>query len=354
MDSLTQITLGAAVGELVLGKKLGNRAMLWGGIAGTIPDLDVIGNQWMSPVEALAFHRGISHSIFFAVLFPLLLAWLVSKYYERDRFTLKINSGLIEKPTYQEWYLLFFLGMFTHAILDCFTSYGTQLFAPFTNYKVVLGNIAVADFFYTLPFIFCLVMAMRFGRKNLKRKMWTWLGVGISSAYMIFTLFNKLHVTNVMQQTIKTDNIEAERFILNPGLLSNFMWSGTIETTDGFYHGTYSIFDKEPFFKLNQVPKQRHLIADAKPDDQTINTIKWFCDDYHICLIREDGQLQINDFRYGNFGGNQYGENDFIFRFLMRKNDDGYYEMIKSDAGPPMEKRMNVFGDIWERVKGVD
>ena len=41
MDSLTQIVLGAAVGEAVLGKKVGNRAMLWGAVAGTIPDLDV-------------------------------------------------------------------------------------------------------------------------------------------------------------------------------------------------------------------------------------------------------------------------------------------------------------------------
>ena len=41
MDSLTQIVLGAAVGEAVLGKKIGSRAMLWGAIAGTIPDLDV-------------------------------------------------------------------------------------------------------------------------------------------------------------------------------------------------------------------------------------------------------------------------------------------------------------------------
>ena len=42
MDSLTQIVLGAAVGEAVLGKKIGTRAMLWGAIAGTIPDLDVL------------------------------------------------------------------------------------------------------------------------------------------------------------------------------------------------------------------------------------------------------------------------------------------------------------------------
>ncbi len=36
MDSLTQIVLGASVGEAVLGKKVGNKAILWGAIAGTL------------------------------------------------------------------------------------------------------------------------------------------------------------------------------------------------------------------------------------------------------------------------------------------------------------------------------
>ena len=42
MDSLSQLVLGAAVGEAVLGRKLGNKAILWGAIGGTIPDLDVL------------------------------------------------------------------------------------------------------------------------------------------------------------------------------------------------------------------------------------------------------------------------------------------------------------------------
>ena len=56
MDSLTQIVLGAAVGEVVLGRKIGNRAMLWGAVAGTIPDLDVmIGSLFMNEINGLAF-----------------------------------------------------------------------------------------------------------------------------------------------------------------------------------------------------------------------------------------------------------------------------------------------------------
>ncbi|GAL80491.1 membrane-bound metal-dependent hydrolase [Algibacter lectus] len=60
MDSLTQIVLGAACGEAVLGKKIGNKALLFGAIGGTIPDLDVIvgGIIHQNKIDAMLFHRG--------------------------------------------------------------------------------------------------------------------------------------------------------------------------------------------------------------------------------------------------------------------------------------------------------
>ena len=42
MDSLTHIVLGGCLGHLALGKKAGRKAVVWGAIADTIPDLDVL------------------------------------------------------------------------------------------------------------------------------------------------------------------------------------------------------------------------------------------------------------------------------------------------------------------------
>src|SRR5690606_7357251 len=80
MDSFTQIVLGAAVGEVVLGKKIGNKAMLYGDIAGTIPDLDIFSSYFTDTVSALEIHRGFTHSIIFSVVFAPIFAWLVTRY----------------------------------------------------------------------------------------------------------------------------------------------------------------------------------------------------------------------------------------------------------------------------------
>ncbi len=69
MDSLTQITLGAAVGVAVMGRRTAVwKAALWGGIAGTLPDLDVFVDHG-DAVLNMVRHRGESHSFFYLTLF---------------------------------------------------------------------------------------------------------------------------------------------------------------------------------------------------------------------------------------------------------------------------------------------
>jgi inner membrane protein len=75
MDSLSHIILGAAIGEAILGKKAGRKAMFYGALAGNLPDIDVLGIFFLSDSQQLLFHRGITHSIFFAVLISVLFGW---------------------------------------------------------------------------------------------------------------------------------------------------------------------------------------------------------------------------------------------------------------------------------------
>ena len=107
MDSLTQIVLGAACGEAVLGKKIGNKALLFGALGGTIPDLDVFVGKWLfdNEIQSMAFHRGFMHSISFALMACVVLGYLLFWCYNRGyRFG---------TTTRKEWIKLFF-GPFSH------------------------------------------------------------------------------------------------------------------------------------------------------------------------------------------------------------------------------------------------
>ena len=401
MDSVSQITLGAAIGEIVLGRKLGNKAMFWGAVGGTIPDLDIITKPFFTEIQSLAFHRGISHSILFAVLFGLGFGWLIHRLYEGQYatsffrailslfiscipisiiyfifgndwhpnvvaalaivvagvvFTIlsrrsdKMVEVVYDNPSLRSWQWMFFLAFFTHAILDTFTMYGTQLFLPFSNYRAAIASISVADpLFYTIPFIICLVVASRYKRKNTKRRGWAIAGLVLSCTYLLFTLWNKNNVSSVFESQMKEQGITYTRFVTGPTIFNNFLWNMTADSDDAYYIGQYSVFDTSPI-EFVRIEKQHDLLANSD-NDETINTLRWFSNDYYSVIRRQDGYLQINDMRYGTFMGTGE-ENDFIFRFVVEAQKDGRYAMIKSLGGPDEEDVDDMFGLLFERIGG--
>ena len=180
MDSLTQIVLGAAVAEVVGGKKLGNKAPLWGAIAGTIPDLDVFLRFSYHPIDAALVHRGFSHSILFAVLCSPIFAFLVHRIYK-------------QKYAYKTWLWLFFFGIITHPMLDMFTNYGTQFLWPL-DYRITFNTVFVVDPLYTLPFGLCVLIVLFLKPTNKWRSRINLAGVYYSSAYLIWGVVVKLFI----------------------------------------------------------------------------------------------------------------------------------------------------------------
>ena len=404
MDSLTQIILGAAMGEVVLGKKIGNRALIWGGIGGTIPDLDVLANLFMDPIDALAFHRSITHSIIFSAFASFIFAWLVHKSYDRKiyktwpykiaiallnaiilisltwginylfmdegriRWWLLITTSLISlyllwrlyeyylrkdleefKVSFREWYLLFFLALATHWVLDCFTAYGTQIFQPFSDYRAAFNNIAVADPAYTFPFLVCVIIVACLKRGTRKRAFFNWLGIGISSLYMVLTIFNKLHVDDVFDKALRHRQIEVSRCHCSPTILNNILWTCVAEGEDEYYVGQYSLFDSNPnLHYLNEITKNDSIHQALLPN-KDYQTLWWFSNGY-LAAFPTDSILYLCDVRFGGMSDTIKGPEDLIFNFKVREVN-GVLQF--EDTGPPRSGEFSEqFRKFFKRIKG--
>lgn len=339
MDSITQIVLGAACGEVALGKKIGNKALLFGAIGGTIPDLDVFVGGWIydNEIDAMLFHRGFMHSILFSVLGAFLFGWLTHKLY---------NSGKRKNTTaLKDWIWLFFLSLITHPILDCFTPYGTQLFAPFSNYRVAFNNIAVVDPFYTLPFLLSLIVMMFFKRNTGKRNLWLKIGLGISSAYMLFTLGNKLYIDSVLKKSLINEKIDFKRFYAQPTIFNNILWYGIAESNDSYHVAYYSLFDSNhEFSDWNELPKERALSED---EFSGIKRMAWFSNQYFSVYKMEDNLYKYNDLRYPLLDSEK--PNSSVFSFLLYK-DNGRLNMKPFQRED--DKASKALSNLWNRLKG--
>lgn len=406
MDSLTQIVLGASMGEMVAGRKIGNRAMLWGAIAGTIPDLDVFGGLFgMSPEEKLAFHRGISHSFFFAVLAPLVLGFATQYLYKHqyhnkpifrqstaiagmlflllcvfilnafpyflteqlywplalisialmlffsyrlwNKYALKDQES-VELPLWR-WYLLYFIAIVTHPLLDSCTGYGTQLFQPFSDVRISWDNISVADPFYTLPFLFLLIASATRNKSNSWRSILNIAAFSWSMLYMGWTVCNKHQVNTAFEHTIESKGLSVDRYMSTPTILNNFLWHCVAEGEDVFYDGFYSIYDKQKTVDLVEVPKRHDLLL--LKDDKRVQTIDWFSNGYYSVIPLEGDTLQINDMRYGRYlNGAVDNPKAYVFTFEFTSDGERYF--MKEQTGRPDISIEEFWNSLIDRIKG--
>jgi len=339
MDSLTQFALGAAVGETVLGRKIGNNAVWLGGLFGTIPDLDIVLNFALETTMKLRVHRGYSHSIFFAVVFGAFAAWVLKKLFKK------------EKLSYSNWYLFTFLTLFTHPILDSFTTYGTQLFLPFSDFRVGLNNIFVADLFYTIPLLLGVLAALFFVRTSNTRKWVNWLGIGISSLYMLFTFGAKFYTNGIFEKNLVEQNIPYERYTTSPTPLNAFLWGITAEGKDGYWLGHYSIFDKKQddieFTFLKKEPELRERFKGNKK----FKNLTWFSSDYYILTEKPD-RVDYVDLRFGPMDYDNIDRTTFPFYFKIKESTNGI-EVFESREVPELEGGFKeYFNRFWARVFG--
>ncbi|HZH86000.1 MAG TPA: metal-dependent hydrolase [Brumimicrobium sp.] len=332
MDSLTQIVLGAAVGEAVLGRKVGNRAMFYGAIAGTIPDLDVISSFFVDTVTALEIHRGFTHSIVFSVIFAPIFGFLISK---MDSY--KSVKG---------WSLLFFWAFFTHPILDAHTTWGTQLFWPF-DIRLAFKTIFVIDPLYTLPFLIFLILAMFQKKDTPKRQFYNRTGLIVSSSYLALTFLLKGVSFYQFKDALEYQNITYQEIETKPAPLNTILWVANVKREDDFLIGNYSFFDKSDI-QFSHYPKNHHLIEHLIENEKMQRMIHiskgWFT------IIEKEGELFYNDLRFGLLSTQEDATN-FVFQYRIIENKDGTINFVETKKDISDGKKL--MGELWERVKGV-
>ena len=318
MDSLTQIVLGAAVGEAVLGKKIGNKAILYGAIAGTIPDLDVFASHF-------------THSRVFSVLFAPIFGWLVSRYEKYKDF--------------KGWSWLFFWALITHPILDAHTTWGTQLFWPL-DLRLAFKTIFVVDPLYTLPFLVCVILVMFQNRTSKKRRLYNNIGLTMSTVYLAITFLLKSLAFTKFEKALQRENINYTQLDTRPSPLNTILWNANVETNDHYLLGDYSFFDtKNITFKT--YPKNHDLLGDLLENEKVKRMIAisegWFT------INKIDDKLYYNDLRFGlmNFEPNSQ---DFVFRYLIDVDNFGNVNFIEEEKTQRDGKKL--IWSLWERIKG--
>ena len=322
MDSLTQLTFGAACGEAILGKKVGRKALIWGAILGTLPDLDVF-IPLGSPVDDFVYHRGFSHSLFLLTALSPVFAWLITKVH-RDT-----------KPLFNKWMLLTFVVLNGSVLLDLFTIYGTQIFWPLDTTPLAVPTLFIIDPLFTLPILIGVSAAL-----FLKNHRLNFIGLSLSLAYLIWALGVSVFVNGKMEEKLNEQGVPYSQFISSPAPFTTLLWRTVGIHNDQYFETYYSLFDGDAPLSVNFYPRNLSLMKGIGEHSPVVK-LKSFTKRY-FAMADINGSVTMTDLRMGS-------EPDYVFQFKVA-------EYNNTLARPILAQRFQTTRDwgrlpwLWKRI----
>ena len=284
MDVLSQAVLGASLSQSIAKDKSKQlSALLIGALAGMAPDLDVLIYSSDDPILFLEFHRQFTHSLFF-IPFGALLCTLV------------LYPFIKNKLTFSQIYLFSFVGFATHGLLDACTSYGTQLFWPFSDQRVSWSIVSIVDPFFTIPIIIGIVFAVY--RNN---RLFARIAFIYAIVFLSLGLIQKQRAENALYTLAQQRGHQTDRIRVKPSFGNRHVWKLIYEYNGHYYVDAVKILWQTQIIpgtsiqKLN-IKRDFPWLAENSQQANDIERFRWFSDDF--LAVNSQNPNVIIDVRY--------------------------------------------------------
>ncbi len=283
MDPVSQATLGAVVAQSSSNSHRLRAATFLGCVAGLAPDVDVFIRSSVDPLLFLEFHRQFTHSLVFIPVGALLCSAL---------FYLVVRRHLSFRETF--WFCL--LGYASHGLLDACTTYGTQLFWPFSTQRVAWNNVSVIDPMLTVPAFILLVVATIKARANYARLALAWIVV-----YLLIGLVQKERAEFAALDHVRARDHHPVRLEAKPGFANLLLWKIVYEYDGAYYVDAVRAGLTPQFYPGAHIEKlnlDQHLpwLDPNSQQAKDIERFRWFSNDY-LAVAPHNPDL-IVDMRY--------------------------------------------------------
>lgn len=328
MDSLSQAALGAAVGLAVMGRRTKPwKAAAVGALVATLPDLDSF-YDFGDPISNMTYHRANSHALFWQTLASPLIAFIAAK-------------GLREMHQFKRWWLMVWLALITHALLDWTTVYGTQLGLPFTDTPFAIGSMFIIDPLYTLALLIGIVVALSL--RDTRGWRWNVAGLMVSTAYLGWSVAAQHHVKGVAEESLRAQGQQVERLLVTPTAFNSVLWRVVAITPQGYLEGFHSMLDRDREIAFDAFPRGEGLYEKLR-GNWHVDRMAWFSRGF-FKMSERNGHAIITDLRMGQ-------EPYYAFNFVVAQRQSPTFAAVpptELSERPPVGAGMSW---LWRRALG--
>lgn len=285
MDPLTQGTLGAAVAQGAADRRRTRAFAIAGAVGGLAPDLDIFISSDVDPLLYLEYHRQFSHSLVFIPVGAALCAVLLYPWLKR-----------VLEP--RALYLASLLGYATHGLLDACTSYGTQLFWPFSDYRVAWNLISVVDPLFSVPLFAAAVVGYLRRSRRIAMAGLTWAGI-----YLIFGFLQQERVLETAERLAAERGHPIARLTVKPAFANLLLWKSVYESEGRYFVDAVragmvpTVCDGEV---VDALEPARHLpwLDPGSVQAREVERFGWYSDGW--LAMDRDEPLYVVDVRYSS------------------------------------------------------
>ena len=282
MDPVSQGAVGAAFAQSAAKKENIILIGFIGFLAGLAPDLDVLIRSEDDPILFLEYHRQFSHSLFFIPIGSFFVALFIFPFV-RGLMSLRMV------------YIASFLGYATHGLLDACTSYGTQLFWPFSDQRVTWNNISIVDPIFTVPIVILLAIAI-----TKRKRIFSFIAIGWITFYLSLGFIQYERTLSAAMDLANSRGHNAERMTLKPSFGNLILWKSIYQHEETYYVDAIRTVRSSTWClgeSIEMFDYQYHLPSLDKDSQQAkdIERFRWFSQDY---LGYDDKNSLVTDIRY--------------------------------------------------------
>lgn len=336
MDPLSQGVVGMSAAQTVANQKQLATASILGFLSGMAADLDIFIRSETDPLLFLEFHRQFTHSLIFMPIGGLICAIVF--------FSLMSLLGK-KQFTFKQVYLFTTIGYATHALLDSCTSYGTQLFWPFSNERIAWNNISIIDPLFTLPLLLIVIIAMVKSSKK-----WAYIGSFYALFYLSLGFVQEHRAYQAASELAALRGHVPSNLSVKPSFANLLVWKSIYEYQDRYYIDGVRVANSALYFPGTTAAKLNYLrdLPWLKAHSQQaidIERFRWFSSD-HLALDNRDPH-RIIDMRYSMLPNTLDG----LWGILLSP------EALDSDhiqwtTSRDMAQRQQSLLTLWSMVKG--
>jgi inner membrane protein len=327
--------LGGLLGEVILGKQLGKRAIVLGAIAQSIPDVDIVASLWLDVPHDLLGHRGFTHSfLFVAIVSPIFAASALRWIKNAD-------------ATFKQWLFFFSIQLIIHILLDSLNAYGTGWLEPFSHERFSFNVIFVADPFYSIWLIIAFIILLVLRRTHKYRISFAVVGLILSSGYLLYASTNKYNIDRDASMALINQHISHSRYFTTPTPLNTLLWMIVAEDHNGYQIGYRSVFDRKDYVEFNYFTRNDSLLKSIDTQED-VKLLVRFSQGYYVAEQRKD-TLLFNDLRFGQQHGWDDPEAKFVFQYYFNSVEANKFAVQRGRFAGWNKEQVSA---MYQRIKG--